>query len=84
MRFICGTFTIHRELEKALAHFVGTPGAMTYVSAWNANEGLTATVVESTDRRMVTEVVVREGDVDAATARVTQVVVDAETFGADG
>src|SRR5512141_2586160 len=43
VRFICGTFTVHRDLEKALAHFAGTPASMTYVSAWNANEGLTAT-----------------------------------------
>src|SRR3954468_13405110 len=49
VRFICGTFTIHRELEKALARFSGTQGAMSYVSAWNANEGLTATIAEEGD-----------------------------------
>ena len=49
VRFICGTFTIHREIEKALAGFVGTESSLTYVSAWNANEGLTATVVEEGD-----------------------------------
>ncbi len=49
VRFICGTFTIHRELEQALARFVGTEASLTYVSAWNANEGLTATVVEEGD-----------------------------------
>ncbi len=49
VRFICGTFTVHRELEAALARFVGTPASMSYVSAWNANEGLTATVVEEGD-----------------------------------
>jgi glycine C-acetyltransferase len=49
VRFICGTFTIHRELEEALARFVGTEASMSYVSAWNANEGLTATVVEEGD-----------------------------------
>jgi glycine C-acetyltransferase len=49
VRFICGTFTIHRELEEALARFVGTEASLTYVSAWNANEGLTATVVEEGD-----------------------------------
>ncbi|HEY0997198.1 MAG TPA: glycine C-acetyltransferase [Gemmatimonadaceae bacterium] len=49
VRFICGTFTIHRELEEALARFAGTEGAMSYVSAWNANEGLTATIVEEGD-----------------------------------
>src|SRR6202008_501461 len=46
VRFICGTFTVHRELEAALARFVGTESALSYVSAWNANEGFTATVVE--------------------------------------
>jgi glycine C-acetyltransferase len=49
VRFICGTFTIHRELEAALARFVGTPASMSYVSAWNANEGLTATIVQEGD-----------------------------------
>ena len=49
VRFICGTFTIHRELEKAIASLVGTEASLSYVSAWNANEGLTATVVEAGD-----------------------------------
>src|SRR5690606_16744699 len=49
VRFICGTFTIHRELEAALARLVGTEASLTYVSAWNANEGLTATVVQDGD-----------------------------------
>lgn len=49
VRFICGTFTVHRDLERALARFVGTESSLTYVSCWNANEGLTATVVEEGD-----------------------------------
>jgi len=49
VRFICGTFTIHRELEAALARFVGTDAAMTFVAAWNANEAMTATVVQEGD-----------------------------------
>jgi glycine C-acetyltransferase len=49
VRFICGTFTIHRALEEGLARFVGTEASMSYVSAWNANEGFTATVVEEGD-----------------------------------
>jgi glycine C-acetyltransferase len=49
VRFICGTFTIHRQLEQALARFVGTESSLSYVSCWNANEGLTATVVEEGD-----------------------------------
>lgn len=49
VRFICGTFTIHRDLEAALARLVGTEASLSYVSAWNANEGLTATIVEQGD-----------------------------------
>ena len=49
VRFICGTFTIHRDLEAALAQLVGTEASLSYVSAWNANEGLTATIVEQGD-----------------------------------
>ena len=49
VRFICGTFTIHRELENALAKFVGCESSLTYVSCWNANEGLCATVLAEPD-----------------------------------
>jgi glycine C-acetyltransferase len=49
VRFICGTFTIHRVLEEALAKLVGCPASLSFVSAWNANEALTATVVEAGD-----------------------------------
>jgi glycine C-acetyltransferase len=49
VRFICGTFTIHRELEEALAAFVGTESSLSYVSAWNANEGLTTNIVQEGD-----------------------------------
>src|SRR5688572_25966430 len=33
VRFICGTYTIHRELEQALARFVGTPASLSFVAA---------------------------------------------------
>lgn len=49
VRFICGTFTVHRELEQAIARFVGTEASLSFVSAWNANEALTATIVEEGD-----------------------------------
>jgi glycine C-acetyltransferase len=40
VRFICGTFDIHRTLEAKIASFLGTESALTYVSCWTANEGL--------------------------------------------
>ena len=49
VRFICGTFTIHRELEAALARFVGCEASMSYVACWNANEALTASIVQEGD-----------------------------------
>lgn len=49
VRFICGTFSIHRELEAALAHLVGCESSLTYVSCWNANEGLCPTILGEQD-----------------------------------
>lgn len=49
VRFICGTFTIHRELEAACARLVGTEAALSFVSCWNANEALPATVLTADD-----------------------------------
>ncbi|MFQ5704819.1 MAG: glycine C-acetyltransferase [Gemmatimonadales bacterium] len=49
VRFICGTFTIHRDLESVLAKLVGTEASLSYVSCWNANEGLCATLLSSQD-----------------------------------
>ena len=49
VRFICGTFTIHRELEKACARLVGTDASLSFVSCWNANEALPATLLGEDD-----------------------------------
>ncbi|HVC85808.1 MAG TPA: glycine C-acetyltransferase [Gaiellaceae bacterium] len=50
VRFICGTFEPHIELEQALADLSGAEAALTYVSCWNANEALVPTL---TDERTV-------------------------------
>jgi glycine C-acetyltransferase len=46
VRFICGTFDIHRVLEHRIAGFFDTPAALTYVSCWNANTGLFPTICD--------------------------------------
>jgi len=51
VRFICGTFTIHRDLEVACARLVGTEAAVSFVSCWNANEALPGTIL--TDRDII-------------------------------
>ena len=49
VRFICGTLTLHRDLEAALARLVGCESSLTYVSCWNANEGLCPTLLGEQD-----------------------------------
>lgn len=49
VRFICGTFTIHRELEEACARLVGTESSLSFVSCWNANEAVPATLLGPDD-----------------------------------
>ncbi len=44
VRFICGTFDIHRVLEETIAAFFGFEAALSYVSCWTANEGLLPTI----------------------------------------
>ena len=46
VRFICGTFDIHRTLETKIASFLGTQAALSYVACWNANTGLFATICD--------------------------------------
>jgi glycine C-acetyltransferase len=46
VRFICGTFDIHRQLEDRIASFLDTEASLTYVSCWNANTGLFPTICE--------------------------------------
>src|SRR5581483_9893156 len=49
VRFICGTQTIHRQLEERIARFFGTEDTILYGSCWNANEGLFQTVAQEQD-----------------------------------
>jgi len=46
VRFICGTFDIHRTLEERIAQFLSTQASLTYVSCWNANTGLFPVICE--------------------------------------
>ena len=48
VRFICGTFAPHHELEEALARFSATEAALTYVSCWNANEAVVPSLTDET------------------------------------
>jgi glycine C-acetyltransferase len=48
VRFICGTFEPHHELERKLAELSGTEAALTYVSCWNANEAVIPTLTDDT------------------------------------
>jgi len=45
VRFICGTFDYHRELEESVAKLSACESATTYVSCWNANEAVLGTLM---------------------------------------
>jgi glycine C-acetyltransferase len=49
VRFICGTFGPHWELEKTIARYMGTEASYTFVSAWTANEAVFPTLCEAGD-----------------------------------
>ena len=49
VRFICGTQTIHRELEAALATFLGCEDSILYGSCFDANGGLFETILGEAD-----------------------------------
>jgi glycine C-acetyltransferase len=49
VRFICGTQTVHRELEERLAAFLGTEDAILYSSCFDANGGLFETLTDESD-----------------------------------
>ena len=49
VRFICGTFTPHEQLERTIARYMGTESSYTFVSCWNATEALFPTFCEEGD-----------------------------------
>ena len=49
VRFICGTQTVHKELEAAISGFVGMEDTILYSSCWDANGGLFETVLGQED-----------------------------------
>jgi glycine C-acetyltransferase len=49
VRFICGTQSIHKQLEAAIARFLGTEDAILYTSCFDANGGLFETLLGEAD-----------------------------------
>ena len=49
VRFICGTQSIHQELESRLAKFLGTDDCILYSSCFDANGGLFETILGPED-----------------------------------
>ncbi|MEZ6317268.1 MAG: aminotransferase class I/II-fold pyridoxal phosphate-dependent enzyme [Phycisphaerales bacterium] len=49
VRFICGTFTAHEHVERAIADYMGTEASYTFVSCWTASEALFPTCCEPGD-----------------------------------
>jgi glycine C-acetyltransferase len=49
VRFICGTQSIHHQLERHLSHFLGTEDTILYSSCFDANGGLFETILGEED-----------------------------------
>ncbi|MFC0399987.1 glycine C-acetyltransferase [Paraburkholderia rhizosphaerae] len=49
VRFICGTQTVHKELERALSAFLQTDDCILYSSCFDANGGLFETLLDESD-----------------------------------
>ena len=49
VRFICGTQSIHKELEEKLTEFLGTEDTILYTSCFDANGGLFETLLTAED-----------------------------------
>src|SRR5689334_19235166 len=76
VRFICGTFTVPRALEAACARLVGTGASLSFVSAWNANEALPATVLGEQDI-VISDQLNHASIIDAA--RLAKAIVKCQT-----
>ena len=49
VRFICGTQTIHKDLERRISEFLGTEDTILYPSCFDANGGLFETLLNADD-----------------------------------
>lgn len=49
VRFICGTQTVHKELEKAIAEFLGVEDCILYAAAFDANGGVFEPLFDEND-----------------------------------
>ncbi|MBV9306324.1 MAG: glycine C-acetyltransferase [Acidobacteriaceae bacterium] len=49
VRFICGTQSIHKQLERKLSEFLGTEDTILYGSCFDANGGLFETLLDAED-----------------------------------
>jgi glycine C-acetyltransferase len=45
VRFLCGTVTVHRQLEEKIASFLGTEDSILFSSCFSANEGFFAAII---------------------------------------
>lgn len=49
VRFICGTQSVHKQLEAKISHFIGTEDTILYSSCFDANGGLFETLLGAED-----------------------------------
>ncbi|QOJ14226.1 MAG: glycine C-acetyltransferase [Planctomycetia bacterium] len=65
VRFICGTMTCHRDLERKICEFVGCPAATTYISCWDANVAIIPTLASTPEDAIFSDALNHASIIDA-------------------
>lgn len=65
VRFICGTMTCHRELERKICEFLGCEAATTFISCWDANVGIMPTLCSTPEDAIFSDALNHASIIDA-------------------
>ena len=77
VRFLCGTLTVHRQLEEKIAGFLGTEDAVLFSSCFAANEGFFASIInEKMDAESYRDVIYSDVYVDIVQPELRLVIPD--------
>ncbi len=65
VRFICGTMSCHRELERKICDFLGCEASTTYISCWDANVAVMPTLAPTKEDAIFSDALNHASIIDA-------------------